>query len=113
MCRLFLEKLDCSFPERRLLGEAGYPKSGLRLTHDIHSTTFKPFNIGNACSHADAVNGLFGFFFRSAAKQYQTEGFSAIDTAVDHQLVPLFKDVERNGDIGKQDEIGKRKERDF
>src|SRR5207302_9711454 len=110
---VLFEELHRSLPERRLLYKPVYAKPRFAFAHDVHSSVFKTFDLGNPRRYADAVNRVLGFLFGAAAKDHQPERLIAIDTASHHQLVTFFKDVERNEDVGKQDEIGKRKERDF
>ena len=96
-----------------LLSEPEYAKACFAFAKDVHPSIIEAFDFRNSRGYADAMNRILAFLLGAAAKKHETEDFIAIDAAIDHQLVTFFKNMERNDDVGKQDEIGKRKERDF
>src|SRR5438132_1157310 len=113
MDRRFIEKLHGSVPEWRLLRESKYSKPCFAFAEDVHLPIFNTFDLANSDRYTGAMNRVLAFFFGAATKKDQTKGFITIDTAVDHDLIAVFKNMERNDDARKQDEIGKRKEGDF
>ena len=79
----------------------------------IHSPVFEPFDVTDSCRNTDAVNRVLGLFLGSIPNKDHPKSFVTIDATVDHDLVTVFKDVERNDNAGEKDEIGKGKESDF
>jgi hypothetical protein len=81
------------------------PESRLAFTEDIHPAVLETFHLDYTSADSNAMNRLVAFGLRTGSKKDQPEGLIAIDAAVDHRFVPVFKDVEWNDDVGKQDEI--------
>src|SRR5207248_10355706 len=101
------EELDRSFPERRLLRKAIAAKSSLAFTQDIQPALIERFDFDDGRTNADAMDRVLALAFRATTQKHQTKGFATIDAAIDHKLVALFENMERNDDVRKQDEIRK------
>ena len=90
-----------------------YAKPCSTLAQDIHSPVFEPFDVTDSGRNTDAVNRVLGLFLGSIPNKDHPKSLVTIDATVDHDLVTVFKDVERNDNAGEKDEIGKGKESDF
>src|SRR5262245_2529563 len=106
--RLVFQEFDLSGPVRLLTCELHNMETCLAGAEDIEPAILESFNLDNAGSHADAMNRFFTFLLRAFAQQHETKDVGLIDASADHEFVPLFENVKRNGDLREKNEVRQR-----
>ena len=51
------------------------------------------------------MDGFIGLFLSAFTQQNEPEGIPAFDAEIDHLLVSFFENVQRQNDIGEQDDV--------
>ena len=72
---------------------------------NIEPPIFKAFNLDDSRRNTDAMNRFFTLLFGVFAQQDKTKNVLLVDAAADHEFVPLFEDMKRNGDLWKKNEV--------
>ena len=73
----------------------------------------KTIHLDDSRGDADAMDRAFQLFLSPCTEQHESEDFLLIDASVDHQFVAVFKDMQRDGNLGEKNEIRQREKWDF
>jgi hypothetical protein len=108
-----LEEFHGSTPVRIVVRETPDPESIFTFTKNVHAAVLEPFDLDDPGGYPNPMNRVFRFRFGTGSQKNDPERLIVINAVVDHEPVAFFEDMEGNHDVGKQDEIRQRKERNL